>query len=224
MKAKPPHATSRPHPTPAAAHPPATPSSRTALRKRLRAQRRGLSLAQQRTAATRLQRIVGRSTFFRRSRHIAFYLAADGELDVYPLLEKAWRMGKTCYLPIITPARTLWFARYQPGDPLATNRFGIPEPSRPGLAVIPARVLDLIVTPLVAFDDRGQRLGMGSGFYDRTLSFLRHRRAWRKPRLLGVAHELQRVAALSAAEWDVPLDGAATDERLYLFSNTRSGS
>ena len=220
MKTKPPHATSTTYPASKTAPPPPSPSSRTTLRNRLRAQRRGLSLAQQRAATARLKRIVGRSAFFRRSRHIAFYLANDGEPDVYPLLEQAWRMGKICYLPVITPARTLWFARYEQGDALATNRFGIPEPSRPGLVVVPARVLDLILTPLVAFDDRGQRLGMGSGFYDRTLSFLRHRRAWRKPRLLGIAHELQRVAVLSAATWDVPLDGAATDERLYLFNNT----
>ncbi|MEJ2564559.1 MAG: 5-formyltetrahydrofolate cyclo-ligase [Gammaproteobacteria bacterium] len=195
------------------------PHSRTVLRNRLREQRRGLSAEQQRRAALRLDRIVGHSALFRRSRHIAFFLANDGELDPQTLLHRAWRMGKTCYLPIITPAKSLWFAPYAPGDPLALNRFAIPEPAAAGLTRVPARVLDLILTPLVAFDDRGHRLGMGSGFYDRTLSFLRHRHAWRKPRLLGIAHELQHLAALPAAPWDVPLDGVATDEDLYLFSN-----
>ena len=128
-------------------------------------------------------------------------------------------MGKACYLPVITPGKSLWFAPYEDGDPLAPNRFGIPEPARAGIKLVSARVLDLILTPLVAFDDQGHRLGMGSGFYDRTLSFLRHRRVWRKPRLLGVAHELQHLSALQAAPWDVPLDGVATDESLYLFRN-----
>lgn len=128
-------------------------------------------------------------------------------------------MGKTCYLPVITPRCTLWFARYTPGDPLTPNRFGIPEPACSGVALVPARLLDLIFTPLVAFDDQGHRLGMGSGFYDRSLSFLRHRHTWHKPRLLGIAHELQHLAALQPATWDVPLDGVATDRNLYLFRN-----
>ena len=185
----------------------------------MREQRRGLSPEQQRHAARRLNAIVGSSSIFRRSLHIAFFLANDGELDPLPLLRRAWRMGKVCYLPVITPGKSLWFAPYENGDPLAPNRFGIPEPARTGTTLVSARVLDLILTPLVAFDDQGHRLGMGSGFYDRTLSFLRHRRIWRKPRLLGVAHELQHLSTLQAAPWDVPLDGVATDENLYLFSN-----
>ena len=196
-----------------------TSSRRSALRNRLREQRRGLSPAHQRDAALSLNSIVGHSALFRRSRHIAFFLANDGELDPQLLVHRAWRMGKVCYLPVITPAQSLWFARYEHGDALAPNRFGIPEPARAGLELVPARVLDLILAPLVAFDDRGNRLGMGSGFYDRTLSFLRHRRVWRKPRLLGIAHELQHLAALQSAPWDVPLDGVATDVDLYLFSN-----
>ena len=201
-------------------HSATSPTSRSALRSRLREQRRGLTPEQQRSAALRLDRIVGHSALFRRSRHIAFFLTNDGELDPQLLMRRALRMGKVCYLPVITPAKSLWFARYEHGDALTPNRFGIPEPARIGLPLLSARVLDLILTPLVAFDDHGNRLGMGSGFYDRTLSFLRHRLVWRKPRLLGVAHELQHLTTLQTASWDVPLDGVATDEDLYLFSNT----
>jgi len=197
-----------------------TVSPRIALRNQIRAQRRKLTPAEQRAAAMRLARIVGRDALFRRSRHIAFYLANDGELDTAVLLQRAWTMGKVCYLPVITPGQSLRFALYAQDDPLALNRFGIPEPVRPGLALVSARVLDLILTPLVAFDDQGHRLGMGGGFYDRTLAFLRQRHAWRKPRLLGVAHELQRTARIAAEAWDVPLDGVATDQKLYLFRNT----
>ena len=218
MKSQPPHThgTSTLNVT----HSTTSPASRPALRTRLREQRRGLNPEQQRKAALRLDRVVGHSALFRRSRHIAFFLANDGEIDPQLLMHRAWRMGKVCYLPVITPRNSLWFARYEHGDTLTPNRFGIPEPARAGLPLLTARVLDLILTPLVAFDDQGHRLGMGSGFYDRTLSFLRHRQAWRKPRMLGIAHELQHLTALQAAPWDVPLDGVATDEDLYLFSNT----
>ena len=220
MKTKPPRTKTVPI-SPKATRSATSPSSRSILRNRMRMQRRTLTPAQQREAAHRLAHRLGHSGLFRRSRHIAFYLANDGELDPHILLQRAWDMGKTCYLPVITPGLSLWFAPYAKGDPLAINRFGIPEPARPGLALVSARVLDLILTPLVAFDDQGHRLGMGGGFYDRSLSYLRHRRAWRKPRLLGIAYELQRIASLRAEAWDVPLDGVATDKKLYLFNNTQ---
>jgi len=203
-----------------AAHPAHFPETRSALRKRLRAQRRALSPVQQHAAAGGLADLLGHSGLFRRSRHIAFYVATDGELDPAPLMRRAWALGKVCYLPVITPDRRLWFAPYAQDDELTTNRYGIPEPAAPALAS--ARHLDLILAPLVGFDERGHRLGMGGGFYDRTLAFLHHRRAWRKPRLIGIAHDLQRVARLESAPWDVPMDAVATDSALYLFSNNRA--
>jgi len=216
MNNKPSHPKQR-FPSSQAAH---SPADRTALRKQMRARRQALGIAEQRAAAEGLARVLARDAMFRRSRHIAFYLANDGELDPTILLQRAWDMGKVCYLPVITPRQSLLFAPYAKGDPLALNRFGIPEPARPDIAKVNARLLDLILAPLVAFDDQGHRLGMGGGFYDRTLSFLRYRHAWRKPRLLGIAHELQRVAALPAAAWDIPLNGVVTGHNLYLFYNT----
>jgi 5-formyltetrahydrofolate cyclo-ligase len=80
-----------------------------------------------------------------------------------------------------------------------------------------AQELDLILMPLVGFDDRGNRLGMGGGFYDRSLEFLRHRQHWRKPHLLGIAYDFQRVNGLTADPWDVPLQGVITDQAVYLY-------
>lgn len=195
----------------------ATLSDRPALRRRLRDLRRQLDKTQQRRAAHQLARLIHSSALFRRSRHIGFYLANDGEPDLTPLLHHAWTMRKTCYLPVITPDRRLRFAPYYPGDPLAPNLFGIPEPVGAGLRSVDARLLDLLLMPLVGFDAQGNRLGMGGGFYDRSLSFLRQRRHWRKPRLLGIAHALQRVEALAPQSWDVPLDAVATEQQIYLF-------
>lgn len=190
-------------------------ASRAKLRRAIRQQRRRLTHAQQHHAATALARLLARDGLFRRSRHIAFYLANDGELSLMPLLERACILRKHCYLPVITPDERLLFAPYHPGDPLARNIFGIPEPARAGLTLADARILDLVLVPLVAFDLAGNRLGMGGGFYDRTFSYLRHRRHWRKPRLLGIAHELQRVPSLERQWWDVPLDAVATELRIY---------
>ena len=68
--------------------------------------------------------------------------------------------------------------------------------------------------PLVAFDDRGRRVGMGGGYYDRTFAARRGRRALRRPRLVGVAFGFQRRDALPGAAWDVPLDAAVTENGL----------
>jgi 5-formyltetrahydrofolate cyclo-ligase len=79
-----------------------------------------------------------------------------------------------------------------------------------------ARELDLILLPLVAFDESGQRLGMGGGFFDRSLAFLAWRQHWRKPHLIGLAYDFQKVAALPREPWDVPLDAVVTDQNVYV--------
>ena len=69
--------------------------------------------------------------------------------------------------------------------------------------------------PLVGFDPEGGRLGMGGGFYDRSLAY-RNRHAYcRKPALLGLAHECQKVDRLALASWDVPLEATVTDRAWY---------
>lgn len=109
----------------------------------------------------------------------------------------------------------LWFLPYRPGEPLHPNRFGIPEPSRHRGRIGPPWNLDLLLVPLVGFDADCNRIGMGGGFYDRTLAYLRHRTHWRRPRLIGIAHECQRVEQIHPRTWDIPLDAVATEQRIY---------
>jgi 5-formyltetrahydrofolate cyclo-ligase len=107
------------------------------------------------------------------------------------------------------------FAELDLGARLGTNFFGILEPD-PSLHIDP-RSLDLVLTPLVAFDDHGVRIGVGRGYYDRCFRFLRTRRTWRRPKLLGVAYELQHVPQIAQEPWDVPLWGAVTEARVRRF-------
>jgi 5-formyltetrahydrofolate cyclo-ligase len=74
-----------------------------------------------------------------------------------------------------------------------------------------------VLAPLVAFDARGIRLGMGGGFYDRTFAFLHRRTRWRRPVLMGLGYEFQRVDDVGGHPWDVPLLAVATEARLYRF-------
>ena len=104
------------------------------------------------------------------------------------------------------------FRRYRPGEKLVANRFGIPEPPHRRGNTLSAKQLDVIFLPLVGFDAAGNRLGMGGGFYDRTLSQLPARN---RPLLAGLAHDVQRVDKLPVQRWDIPLDAVVTDRRIY---------
>lgn len=152
------------------------------------------------------------------ARRVAGFFGSKGELDPMPLLHSAAYAGRECYLPVLHPFKSgcLWFCRWIPGEPLRLNRYGIPEPSTPSRHVIAARHLDLVIVPLLGFDTAGHRIGMGGGYYDRTLSFKRYRSVIRKPYLLGFAHEVQRVENIAPAPWDVTLDAIVTNEALYL--------
>lgn len=188
-----------------------------ALRRELRARRARLTPEEQRDAAERLARQVSATHAFQTSRRIACYFPNDGEIDPTPLMQTIWSRRKVCYLPVLSRLShdRLWFAPVWPDTAFAANKFGIPEPLAPLRAFVRAAQLDLILTPLVGFDAQGNRLGMGGGYYDRSLAFLRGRRHWRKPRLLGIAHDCQRVDKLIANPWDIPLDGVITDRRAY---------
>ena len=97
------------------------------------------------------------------------------------------------------------------------DRFGIPEPVVGVKELVRARRLDLVLLPLVGFDHKGNRLGMGAGFYDRTLAFLRDRVHWKKPHAVGLAYDFQRVDGFDVDPWDIPLTAVVTDKDIYSF-------
>jgi len=191
----------------------ATALSRPQLRRLLRQQRRALSPLAQRQAARDLYRQLAQHPHFRRARQIALYLPNDGEIDPGPLLRAAQRRGKAVYLPVLSPwpRSKMVFQHIAPGERLVKNRFGIPEPRRNPKRQRKAWALDLLLLPLVGFDSQGGRLGMGGGFYDRSLAYRKLRKNWHKPTLLGLAHACQQVESLAMASWDVPLQGTVTD-------------
>ena len=195
------------------------PTDKSDLRQNLRARRRALSADEQRRAARRLAVNLAGTRLFLTSRRVACYLPNDGEIDSAHVIRHIRRLRKILYLPVLSRLShdRLWFAEAGPKTRLAPNRFGIPEPVVKAGELIRAQELDLILMPLVGFDDRGNRLGMGGGFYDRSLEFLRHRNHWRKPHLLGIAYDFQRVNGLTADPWDIPLQGVITDQAIYLY-------
>ena len=190
-------------------------NARGTLRRQLRDARNQLTARQQQQAAEGAAQQLMMDPGLYRCRHLAAYLANDGELDPHALIERAWARGITVYLPVLHPIRAnrMWFCAYTPDTPLVRNRFGILEPVDVAHRRAPW-ALDVVVMPLVGFDPCGGRLGMGGGFYDRTFAF-KHRSPRLGPKLIGLGHDVQCVERLPVASWDIPLTQIVTGSRCY---------
>lgn len=192
---------------------PVTSDLRQHIRKEIRQKRRALTAHQQAHFAEQAAaRMLGFAPVVE-AKSVAVFLSFDGELDTRPLIEGLWRAGKQVYLPVLHPFSpgNLLFLRYLPDSLLATNRLKILEPALDVRHVLPLDRLDVLITPLVAFDRTGQRLGMGGGFYDRTLQ------NWRAHGFLpvGYAHDCQQVESLPVQEWDIPLPVVVTPTQTW---------
>ncbi|HEY7640649.1 MAG TPA: 5-formyltetrahydrofolate cyclo-ligase [Steroidobacteraceae bacterium] len=191
------------------------------LRAQLRALRRAVPMTERVSASRQFARILRSSQLLRPGRRIAVYVAHDHEADPHLIVRLARRNCCELYLPLIADyrRRRMEFRRYASDAQLRPNRYGIAEPQRvaPRIAV---RQLDLILVPLVGVDPHGTRLGSGAGFYDRCLHHLRTGRRWRRPKLIGLGYEFQRVGRLAAGAWDVPLDALITEQGLYPFKDS----
>ena len=179
------------------------PSDKHLLRRFYRSTRRALSPEEQRAHALAIADEVMRR--LDDGATVAAYLARDGEVDLANVIEQCWRRRMVIALPALS-GRGMQFADYRRGTGLAPNRFGIPEPVQPEF-VTPTAVL----TPLVAFDDHGHRLGMGGGYYDRFFA------ASPATARIGIAHECQRAPALPVTSSDVPLTAVVTENGWQSF-------
>ena len=138
---------------------------------------------------------------------VAAYCSHGGEPNVMPVCERLNASGRRVVLPVLSGQR-LDFHRFIPDEPMLKNRFGIAEPSNH--EVVELEEIDWILMPLVAFSHQGVRLGMGGGFYDRTLEGLALMTS--RPKLVGIAYSIQQVDSLPSQVWDVPLDLIVSDK------------
>lgn len=191
---------------------------RHAFRQTLRQRRQALTADQQAEASAAISHQILAYIDAHAIQDVALFLANDGEINLQPLVHQLWQRQCRTALPVLHPVCPghLLFLNYEASAPMHTNRFGIPEPQLASQRIVPLQQLQLILTPLVGFDQAGHRLGMGGGFYDRTLS------GWaqgRHPHLqvAGVAHDCQAVEALPQAAWDVPLPLIFTPTKTWFF-------
>ena len=184
------------------------------LRRDIRAARRAIAPEERQqisaaTAATALAWLRAHADI----RRVATFLSLAEEIDTAPLNRALWQAGYDLYLPYVRgKGEVLAWLPYAPDTVLAPDAAGIPAP--PLHAALDALALDAVITPLVAWDVHGTRLGMGGGFYDRTFARKMPRT---KPWLIGMAYPCQAVATLPRRPWDVPLDAVASRETLYTY-------
>jgi 5-formyltetrahydrofolate cyclo-ligase len=193
-----------------------------ALRRDLRARRRAIPAPQRIAAADALAERLLALPFTPHSGYVAGYWAMDGEIALH-----SWQLrlprGLVYCLPVLHRDDRLRFAPWRPGDALVTNRFGIPEPDIDLDSALRPEALALAIMPLVGFDAGGRRLGMGGGWYDRSFA-CRHPSAGHEraplPWLVGAGFAAQRLDALAAEPWDVPLDALCSERETLLFDHT----
>lgn len=143
------------------------------------------------------------SRFFLGSQSIACYLAMWDEVDTSMIIKRAWRAKKRIFAPVIDTHDEMKFTILQPETTIVRNRFGLWEPES-DFEIEPEK-LDVVVTPVVAFDNSCNRIGMGGGHFDRTFAFLGSKRNWLRPKLIGLAFDCQKVEKISPKPWDIRL-------------------
>jgi 5-formyltetrahydrofolate cyclo-ligase len=203
--------------------------TRKELRQEVRLYRQQLSSFQQQQAALAIKQQLIKHPKIKSAQHIALYLANDHELDTLPFIQWCWQQNKQIYLPVLHPFSKgqLLFIHYNSNTPMIKNQYGIREPKLNITQLCLLSQLEVLLTPLVAFDKQGNRLGMGGGFYDRTLAYWYahiqskktavEKSAQIKLHPIGLAHDCQQVAAIPIEKWDIPLPEIITPTQTFTF-------
>ena len=189
-----------------------------ALRKQLRQKRRQLPARMQRQTGEAVANQIIKLVPFKRATQIGLYLSAFGEVPTQKIMQQCFKQNKKVYLPQIRnfDQKLVWvkISRQQwKNNRFASHRLGMQEPRQRGISI---NQLDLVIMPLLMFDLHGTRVGMGGGFYDRSL--------WKKyrPFRLGLAYDFQQVDNLVRQPWDQPLHAVLTPQYFHQFKLTNA--
>lgn len=181
------------------------------LRNDLLARRDAIEAAERQRAQTRIAEIGAESLSAQGPLTISVFRSFGNELDTAPLMQALAARGHTLCLPVIVArGQPLIFRAWMPGEPLVPGKFRIDVPAQTQPVLDP----EILLVPLLGFDEAGYRLGYGGGYYDRTIAGLRAR----KPILaIGLAFAAQRVDHIPRADYDERLDGILTERGYRLF-------
>ncbi|KEZ77368.1 5-formyltetrahydrofolate cyclo-ligase [Salinisphaera hydrothermalis] len=172
--------------------------------------RKKLSAADRRQASLQASRRLARLPAVRRARRIGLYWPLASEIDPRPLVSLLGSSPPTvCYPRVV--GDILRFVPARPASRWRRSALGVREPS--GWSY-PVNALDVLIMPLAGFDAAAHRIGLGGGFYDRTLAPVRTR-PYTSPTRIGLAFECQRLDTIEPQLWDVDLAAVVTEDRVY---------
>jgi 5-formyltetrahydrofolate cyclo-ligase len=185
---------------------------RAGQRREGRRRRRALSTVQRKQASRQITRHLAATHWLHPGARVACFVSMPDEVDTFGCIALALARRCRIYLPRITAARQHRMHFAPLGGPMQRGHYDIPEPVTHEYCA--ARWFDLILVPLVGFDARGGRLGMGAGYYDRALAFRLRHRHWLGPKLVGVAFDCQEFPQIELGRHDVRLDAILTESGL----------
>ncbi len=171
--------------------------------------RRSLSSDDRQVASEIICKKFLRSNLFFSANRIGVYLSTWDEVDTDEIILRSWRAKKQIFAPAIDDRNRLQFCALRPDSRIETRAFGIFEPVNEER--IDSRQLDIVITPLAAFDKNRHRVGMGSGYYDRCFHYQNRFGFWKKPKLVGLSFSCQQVEEIQLNRWDIPLYSVITE-------------
>ncbi|MEM9402447.1 MAG: 5-formyltetrahydrofolate cyclo-ligase [Pseudomonadota bacterium] len=177
--------------------------------------RRALSDLQRLSYSLRIADRLERLPVFRSARCVAVYLSSWDEVDTSEIILRSWRANKRVVAPVIKNKSHFEFAELAPQTRLRNNIYGLQEPA--SSRKVAKHDIDIVITPLAAFDAHAARVGMGGGYYDRFFSSLATRHSYFRPRLVGVAFACQQSTKIPENPWDIPLYACITENRTHAF-------
>ena len=190
---------------------------RNALRQTILAKRRQITEKESAQAGHSILKTIVQMDVFKRTINVASYISLSGELCTKDMNEYFMTRHHLCLPYMVTGQKgKMDFYSFKKGDVLVENRFHILEPKNQPENLVLEDKIDVIVVPLVAFDNKGNRMGMGGGYYDRMLKKVR-----KDCLVIGVAYEFQLVDDLIVEEWDMPMDIVITEKNCYEFRKQR---
>lgn len=188
------------------------------IRTYMRTLRRSLKPSEQYIAAQLITNKILALNNLNQATNIAAFISIDGEIRTDLIIKTLLSINKHIYLPIILPNTTqsqpLLFAQYTLSTPLIRNHLNIYEPKYSNTTIIDVTMLDIILIPLVAFDEHGSRIGMGGGFYDKTLLHL-HKKTDNK--CIGLGYDFQKIPTkiFPSSQQDIKLSKIITPYCTY---------
>ena len=185
------------------------------IRKSIRNQRKQLLSSVVAQASLQVTEKISHLPEFQNAKNIAYYISHENEIDLSSLARHATELNKSLYLPVFSDEKKLAFYAVDANTQFQKDKWGIEEPVVSKQWPVKPSTLDLILIPMVAFDAQCNRLGRGAGCYDRYLSFTKNIVRDKRPVLIGVAYEFQRVDEIISECWDVSMDFIVTEKSIY---------